>query len=70
MLLGTVVMLSVLCCLHMAACDRGEGNTNGLDRKYNDNNHMIRTVAALVLNPDGSNIFVQNGDTVHSSSKI
>ena len=42
----------------------GGGETQ-IDRKYN----LIRTIDAKVLNLNGPNIFVQNGDAAHSSSK-
>ena len=57
----TVLLLST----HAWVCDCGGGETQIHDRKYN----MIKTVDAKVLNPNGPNIFVQNGDAAHNSSK-
>ena len=34
-----------------------------------DDRNVIRTIDAKVLDPNGPNIFVQNGDAAHSSSK-
>ena len=49
----------------MAGCARGGEEAQIDDRKYN----VIRIIDAKVLNPNGPNVFVQNGDAAHSSSK-
>ena len=70
MLLSTVVALSAVCYLHVCSPFvvytwlgvRAGRETD--DRKYN-----VRTVDAKVLDPNGPNIFVQNGGAAHSSNK-
>ena len=50
----------------MARCELAGGEKHKIhDRKCN----RIITIDAKVLHPNGPNIFVQNGDAAHNSSK-